>query len=175
MNTLRFDKAACERRLAGNWEADGEEAAVRQKTRGEFIPGYSVKNGKAVLFDSKDEPSVFEIIIDQLCALDGEELQRQINSMIWNLINVIGLLEQFEAMEIFAKAWILDTLDERVDINTTDPYNDRWFDHLLYPRLSKLAKQDSKAFREFQLAMARFVSLPDLSSQNPVVYRKRHS
>lgn len=154
-------------------ERDGEEAAGCGARRS-FVQGYSVKNGKAALFESKDESSVFDAVLEKAYSLEGDALTDFIGIAVLRMVMILKLPRTADS-ETWCRAWILDTLDERVDINTTDPYNDRWFDHLLYPRLSKLAKQSPEVFRTFQSAMSRFVSLPDLSSQNPVVYRKRPS
>lgn len=152
-------------------ERDGEEA-TGCGVRRSFIPGYAMKNGKAVLLDSKDEPSVFDAILEKAHSLEGDTLTDFIGIAVLRMVMVLDLF-RVPAFETFAKAWILDTLDERVV--GSDPYNDRWYDHVLHPRLSRLAKSNPSHFRTFQSTMSRFVSLSDLSSQNPVIYRKRPS
>lgn len=159
---------------------DGEEAGLRLVHRADIKLNVTertlvyLKTGVEDFAKPDDEPSVFDAIIEKAYSLEGDALTDFVGIAVLRMVMVLDI-PRVPTFEIFAKAWILDTLDEQVDINTTDPYNDRWFDHLLYPRLSKLAKQNPKAFREFQLAMTRFVSLPDLASQNPVIYRKRPS
>ena len=140
---------------------------------GEFIPGHGVKNGRAYIGDISDEPSVFDAIVDRAYSLkSAQEAWEFIESAVLRMVMVLGL-PRTKTSETLCKAWVVDQLDEKVDINATDPYNDRWFDHVLHPRLSHLAQKNPKAFRKFQMAMGRFVNLPDLSSTNPTIYRKK--
>lgn len=157
-------------------ERDGEESPA--KGRGFQLDRTSNKlvylaTGVEDFAAEDDEPSMFDVIIERAYSLKSKKEAREfIETAMLKMVMVLKM-PRVKTPEIFCKAWILDTLDERVDINTTDPYEDRWFDHVLHPRLSHLAQRNPKTFREFQLAMGRFINLPDLSSTNPTVYRKR--
>lgn len=155
---------------------DGEEAPA--KGRGFQLDRTSNKlvylaTGVEDFAAEYDEPSVFDVIIERAYSLKSKKDAREFVETAVLIMVMVLKLPRTRNSETFARAWILDTLDKRVDINTTDPYNDRWFDHVLYPRLSHLSQHHPADFRKFQIAMGRFVSLPDLSSTNPTVYRKR--
>ncbi len=160
------------------YESRADEAlltdpGLKSSVRHSFIPGMAVRGGKACVFEDPEEPSVFDAIIDKAYSLKSKkEAWEFIEATVLRMVMVLKM-PRAKTSEIFCKAWILDILDERVDINATDPYNDRWYDHILYPRLSHLAQKNPASFRKFQLAIGRFVNLPDLSSTNPTIYRKR--
>ena len=144
---------------------DGVEAGVK-RVHGRSILNKTKPNA-VVYFDTvedfdkaPDEPSVFDTIIDRLYSLKGEELRIVINGAVCSLLNAIDCLGR-DAMEIFAKAWILDQLDERVDINPPGE-NDHWRWSKRFPRLSKLANANHDAFEIFRKAMA-ITNLPDLT------------
>ena len=132
-----------------------------------------LKTGVEDFSPEDKEPSVFDAIVDRAYSLkSAQEAWEFIESAVLRMVMVLGL-PRTKTSETLCKAWVVDQLDEKVDINATDPYNDRWFDHVLHPRLSHLAQKNPKAFRKFQMAMGRFVNLPDLSSTNPTIYRKK--
>jgi len=150
-----------------NEEAPLTDPGLKSSLRhGEFIPGHGVKNGRAYIGDNSNELSVFDAVIDRAYSLKSDkEAWEFVETAVLRMVMVLGL-PRTKTSETLCKAWIVDTLDIRVDMKRPDPW-DRWANHIRYPRLSHLAQKNPETFCKFQLAMIRFVYLPDLASTDP--------
>lgn len=114
-----------------------------------------------------DTLSLIDTIVDKAYALKSDEqAQEFIDSAVSKMVEILGLPSSNKTSETFCKAWLVDELDIKVDLKRPDP-QDRWANHIRYPRLSRLAQSNPDAFRKFQQVMSRFVGLPDLASANP--------
>ena len=98
MNTLRFDKAACQGRFGNLVETDGEEAKARP-ARYSFVPGMAVRGGKAVVCDSPTEPSWIDVLAKQFA-----ETGNQFELLWWAISLRIALDPDEDAIDGFCFA-----------------------------------------------------------------------
>lgn len=145
-------------------ERDGEVAALKP-TRHSFIPGMAVRNGKAVVFETPSEVSWIEALTEAIAERGGVE-GFAFRKAVEKLLDVLGFSYEETVIYRMARMWIWDLLDLRVDLRAPDA-GDRWANHRRYPRLSHYAQEFPGHFERFQIAMSKFVGLPDLASDNP--------
>lgn len=125
-----------------------------------------LKTGVEDFAAEEDDISVFDAIIERAYSLKSEkEAWEFIESAVLRMVMVLKM-PRTKTSEMFCKAWLVDTLDIRVDMKRPDP-GDRRANHIRYPRLSHLAQRNPETFHKFQRAMNLFVGLPDLASTNP--------
>ncbi len=114
---------------------DEREPEKRYGINRPFVPGYSVRNGKAILFDH--EPGAIHFLAKKI-------KEQNIIELAFRMQNLLGLPLEIDYMQM-AAAWLRDISDDRIDdeAGATEKF----------PRLTEFARNNAKAFQKFQLAM----------------------
>lgn len=143
---------------------DEEVPSFRPVHRG-FIPGYSVRGGKAALFQVFDgEPSWIESLRETLKEKGIDIFSPDAIPFAGILLTTIGILNQQRTIAMLTMAidFLRDLADPSIDGEIIDE-GDHWRWSRRYPRLSVSSRPYFAEFRRFQTAIGKFLVLPDLT------------